>query len=105
MTQTIDRTATPTCTCPTCGQGVAPSNDRARAAYLCRGRHVTPRQMDALEFVLRFRRTVGFSPTMDQIGEELGVSKVSAFEHVHALAKAGVLRMDKHKARSIEPVE
>ncbi|HYN86883.1 MAG TPA: transcriptional repressor LexA, partial [Ardenticatenaceae bacterium] len=44
------------------------------------------------------------SPTMQELADQLGTSKVTIFEHVGALEKKRVLRRDKHKARSLEIV-
>lgn len=64
---------------------------------------VTPRQLEILRFVRDSRSTNGFSPTMQEIGDHLGLTKVTAFEHVRALEKKGLLRRGaKHKARSLQ---
>src|SRR4029434_43687 len=44
----------------------------------------------------------GYSPTMQELADQLGTSKVTIFEHVGALEKKRVIRRDKHKARSLE---
>jgi len=63
---------------------------------------ITPRQMDILKFVRDYRARHGYSPTMQEIGDFLGLSKVTVFEHVGALEKKGLLlRGAKHKARSL----
>ena len=63
---------------------------------------VTPRQMDILKFVRDYRARHAYSPTMQEIGDFLGLSKVTVFEHVGALEKKGLLRRQaKHKARSL----
>lgn len=90
--------------CPTCGQPAPPANDGARVAALCDGKHVTPRQRDVLACVVRHLREDGIAPTYWAIGRELGISKVVVSEHVHALVRAGVVRLAKHKARSLELV-
>jgi repressor LexA len=63
---------------------------------------VTPRQLEILRLIRDWRRQHGFSPTMQEIGDRLGLSKVTVFEHVEALAAKGVLlRGPRHKARSL----
>lgn len=63
---------------------------------------VTPRQLEVLQFIRDFRRTSGFSPTMQEIGDHLQLTKVTAFEHVGALERKGLLtRGQKHTARSL----
>ncbi len=63
---------------------------------------VTPRQMEIMRLIRDWRRQRGFSPTMQEIGDLLGLSKVTVFEHVEALVEKGLLsRGPKHKARSL----
>jgi repressor LexA len=64
---------------------------------------VTPRQMDILRFVRDYRIRHGFSPTMQEIGDFLDLTKVTVFEHIGALEKKGLLsRGPKHSARSLQ---
>ena len=63
---------------------------------------VTPRQLDVLRLIRDYRRRNGYSPTMQEIGDEFGLTKVTVFEHVGVLERKGVLkRGPKHKARSL----
>ncbi len=41
---------------------------------------------------------------MQELADHLGTSKVTIFEHVGALERKGVVKRDKHKARSLELV-
>jgi repressor LexA len=62
----------------------------------------TPRQMDVLKFIKEYRDRHTYSPTMQEIGDFLHLSKVTVFEHVEALERKGLLRREgKHKARSL----
>ena len=64
---------------------------------------VTPRQLEILRFIRDFRTRVGYSPTMQEIGDQLGLTKVTVFEHAAALEKKGLLRRGaKHRARSLQ---
>lgn len=64
---------------------------------------VTPRQLDILRYIRDFRLANGYSPTMQEIGDHLDLTKVTVFEHVGALEKKGLLlRGAKHKARSLQ---
>jgi len=64
--------------------------------------NLTPRQMDVLRFIRDYRDRFGYSPTMQEIGDHLHLTKVTVFEHVGALEKKGaLLRGAKHKARSL----
>src|SRR5258708_11465543 len=66
--------------------------------------NLTPRQLDVLVAIRNYRHLHGSSPTMQELADQLGTSKVTIFEHVGALEKERVLRRDKHKARSLEIV-
>src|SRR5258706_1597135 len=66
--------------------------------------NLTPRQLDVLVAIRNYRHLHGYAPTMQELADQLGTSKVTIFEHVGALEKKRVLRRDKHKARSLEIV-
>ncbi len=61
----------------------------------------TPRQRELCLFVRDYRAATGMSPTFEEIGRKLGISKVTVWEHVHSLVKQRVLTVDKHKTRSL----
>src|SRR6202050_3661134 len=64
--------------------------------------NLTPRQLDVVVAIRNYRYLNGYSPTMQELADQLGTSKVTIFEHVGALEKKRVIRRDKHKARSLE---
>lgn len=64
--------------------------------------NLTPKQLKILTRIRDLRLTRGYSPTMQELAEELGVSKVTVFEHVEALIKKGALTRQPNKARSLE---
>jgi repressor LexA len=66
--------------------------------------NLTPRQTDVIVAIRNYRHLHGYAPTMQELADQLGTSKVTIFEHVGALEKKRVLRRDKHKARSLELV-
>jgi len=66
--------------------------------------NLTPRQLDVIVAIRNYRHLHGYAPTMQELADQLGTSKVTIFEHVGALEKKRVLRRDKHKARSLELV-
>lgn len=66
--------------------------------------NLTPRQLDVIVAIRNFRHLNGYAPTMQELADQLGTSKVTIFEHVGALEKKRVLRRNKHKARSLEIV-
>ncbi len=63
--------------------------------------NLTPKQLRVLTLIHSSRVTQGYSPTMQEIADHLGVSKVTVFEHVEALINKGALVRDKNKARSL----
>jgi repressor LexA len=64
---------------------------------------LTPRKMQILRFIRDFRMTRGYSPSMQEIGDHLGLTKVTVFEHVGGLEREGLLlRGAKHSARSLK---
>jgi repressor LexA len=66
--------------------------------------NLTPRQLDVIVAIRNFRHMHGYAPTMQELADQLGTSKVTIFEHVNALEKKRVLKRDRHKARSLEIV-
>ncbi len=67
--------------------------------------NLTPKQQKILTLIRDSRLTRGYSPTMQELADELSVSKVTVFEHVEALIKKGALQRDANKARSLELTE
>jgi len=63
--------------------------------------NLTPRQLRILQLIRDYRIVRGYSPTMQELADELGISKVTVFEHVEALIKKGALRREANKARSL----
>jgi repressor LexA len=66
--------------------------------------NLTRRQANVLEFIRGYIRDHSYSPTLEEIGEELGVNRVTIFEHVKALENKNWIRTRKHCSRSIELV-
>jgi len=64
--------------------------------------NLTPKQLKILTRIRDIRTTRGYSPTMQELADEIGVSKVTVFEHVEALIKKGALVRKPNKARSLE---
>ena len=67
--------------------------------------NLTPKQMRIFNFVRQFRVMNGYSPTLQEIADELAVSKVTVFEHVQALVEKGALKRNPNKARSLSEVD
>ena len=67
--------------------------------------NLTPRQLRIAQFIRDARIASGCSPTIQEIADEVGVAKVTVFEHVGVLIKKGVLEREPHKARSLSVAE
>jgi repressor LexA len=63
---------------------------------------LTPKQLRVLTFIRDFTRARGYAPTMQELADDFGVSKVTVFEHIAALQKKGYLKRSRHKARSLQ---
>lgn len=63
---------------------------------------LTPKQLQVVDFIRQYNREHGLSPTLDEIAAELGVSKVTIFEHLKALERKGAVQRAYHQARSVE---
>jgi repressor LexA len=63
--------------------------------------NLTPKQLRILQLIRDSRVRRGYSPTMQELADEIGVSKVTVFEHVEALIKKGALVREANKARSL----
>ncbi|RMH11245.1 MAG: transcriptional repressor LexA [Planctomycetota bacterium] len=67
--------------------------------------NLTPKQLKILQLIRDWRVRRGYSPTMQELADEIGVSKVTVFEHVEALIKKGALLREPNKARSLSIAE
>lgn len=56
---------------------------------------LTPRQLQVLTLIRDYQNKHGYSPTMQELADMLGVNKVTVFEHVTGL----------EKKRSAAPIE
>ena len=67
--------------------------------------NLTPKQLRILQLIRDSRIRKGYSPTMQELANEIGVSKVTVFEHVEALIRKGALIRQANKARSLSIAE
>jgi repressor LexA len=67
--------------------------------------NLTPKQLRILQLIRDWRVRKGYSPTMQELADEIGVSKVTVFEHVEALIKKSALVREPNKARSLSIAE
>lgn len=62
---------------------------------------LTPKQLRVLTYIRDYQNARGYAPTMQELADEFGVSKVTVFEHISALQRKGLLKRSRHKARSL----
>ena len=62
----------------------------------------TPKQLQIMNFIRDYRRENHTSPTLEEIGNSLGVHRVTVHQHVAALVKKGAIRKLPQRSRSIE---
>lgn len=60
------------------------------------------RQAEILQFVSKFQREKGYSPSLGEIAANFGVSIPTIHQHVYYLRKKNLLSTDKGKKRSIQ---
>ncbi len=64
------------------------------------------RQKQILDFIYQYIQKNGYSPTLQQIADALGVSSLATVhEHLNAMAKKGVIKKFEGAVRGIEIVE
>ncbi len=62
----------------------------------------TPKQLEIMRFIREYRMEHETSPTLEEIGQSLGVHRVTVHQHVAALVKKGAIRKLPQRSRSIE---
>src|SRR5262245_11691403 len=55
-----------------------------------------------MKFIQEYRKTTGTSPTLEEIGNSLGIHRVTVHQHVGALVKKGAVQKLAQRSRSIE---
>jgi repressor LexA len=66
---------------------------------------LTEKQSAILNFIREFIEDKRISPTLEEMSQYFGVSKITIYEHVKALQEKGAIRKQANKKRSIELVE
>ncbi len=51
----------------------------------------SPKQLELLRLLSRFQRDHGYCPSLEEMGDILGVSKVTVYQHVRALERKGLI--------------
>ena len=62
--------------------------------------NLTPRQLQIVNFIYKYRRKNGLAPTLAEIGAEMKVSRVTVHEHLAQLELKGALEKEPYLARS-----
>lgn len=62
---------------------------------------LTPRQLQLLSLAARFQASQCYSATIQELAEQLSVSRATAFEHIAALREKGLLSAVPGRARSL----
>ncbi len=55
-----------------------------------------------MSFLAAYQQRHGVSPTLEEIGNDLGVTRVTVFQHVRSLEEKGAVRREPLLARSLE---
>jgi repressor LexA len=63
--------------------------------------NLTPKQLAIVEFLVAYRDEHGLSPTLEEIAQHLGVTKITIYEHVTQLCKKGALNKKPYQSRSL----
>ena len=63
--------------------------------------NLTPKQLEVIELIRQCQNDHGYSPTMQELAEQIGVSKVTVFERIEALIRKGALTREANRARSL----
>lgn len=66
--------------------------------------HLTPMQMRVAVAIAKYWQANHMGPTMQELADELGVSKVTIFEHAEALERKGAVVRKKHTSRALAVV-
>ena len=64
-------------------------------------KEMTDKQKHCLEFIIEYKKDHGYSPTLKELGDLLGVNQGAALSHVILLAKKGYIHYSSNVARSI----
>ncbi len=62
----------------------------------------TPKQLQIMNYIRDYRREHDTSPTLEEIGQWMGVHRVTVHQHIAALEKKGAIRKLPQRSRSIE---
>ena len=72
--------------------------------YTTRHRSVG-KKLETYRFLIRFIHEMGYSPTVQEVADEMQVSKSTALAYLKDLENAGMIRRESDKPRTIRIVE
>jgi repressor LexA len=72
------------------------------SARRTKSRALTPKQLALLTYLRDYERERGYAPTLQELADHFGVSKITIFEHVGVLRGKGFLRQHRYRARSLK---
>lgn len=61
----------------------------------------TPRQLEILRFIVDFRQKRDVSPTLEEIGNALGIHRVTVHQHIAVLEQRGAVKRTNSYRRNI----
>lgn len=64
--------------------------------------NLTPKQIELLDFIRGFLADHGYAPTLEEMADQFGISRVTIHERLRGLEERGVLKRTKYQARAIE---
>ena len=64
--------------------------------------HYTKKQYEVMKFLAEYIAAHGIPPTLEEVGRNFNVCKVTIFEHLKMLEKKGAIRRRKGLSRSVE---
>lgn len=80
---------------------VADAEVPAPRQHLC----LTSRQREALDFIMQHQNEYGYSPTLREIGEHMGIRSTNGVnEHLKALERKGYIERRENLSRSIKVI-
>ena len=63
--------------------------------------NLTPKQLEVVRVIWQHRKKHGLAPSLSEIATALGVTKITAWEHVGLLEKKGAILREKYQKRSL----
>lgn len=62
---------------------------------------LTDKQLRVMRFIQSFIASKGFPPVCDDLSQEFGINRMSAWQHLRALERKGYIQREKYRAGGI----